>query len=49
MEWNVPAARAKMNEDSTSSTVKWILKDNATGKQLSRANILEMKTGDIKR
>lgn len=49
IEWNQPAAKAKMNEDSTPSTVKWILKDNATGKELNRTNILEMHTGDVKK
>jgi suppressor of ftsI len=50
IEWNVPPAKAKMNEDSTPATVNWILKDNATGKQLNRSNnILEMKLGDIKK
>ena len=50
VEWNVPSVKTKMNEDSTPATVKWILKDNATGKQLNRSdNILEMKLGDIKK
>lgn len=50
IEWNVSPAKAKMNEDSTPTTVSWILKDNATGKQLNRSNnILEMKLGDIKK
>ena len=50
IEWNVPPAKTKMNEDSTPATVNWILKDNATGKQLNRSNnILEMKLGDIKK
>jgi len=49
IEWNVPSAKVKMNENSTPATVNWILKDNATGKQLNRTNILEMKTGDIKK
>src|SRR6476469_8970772 len=47
VEWNVPSAKIKMNEISTPATVSWILKDNATGKQLNRTNILEMKLGDI--
>ena len=49
VEWNVPSAKIKMNEISTPATVSWILKDNATGKQLNRTNILEMKLGDIKK
>ncbi|MDP9288686.1 MAG: multicopper oxidase family protein [Thermoproteota archaeon] len=49
IEWNVPPAKVKMNEDSTPATVNWILKDNATGKQLNCTNIIEMKTGDIKK
>jgi suppressor of ftsI len=50
IEWNVPSAKVKMNDDSTPATVSWILKDNATGKQLDRSNnILEMKLGDIKK
>ena len=40
-------AKIKMNEISTPATISWILKDNATGKQLNRTNILEMKLGDI--
>jgi FtsP/CotA-like multicopper oxidase with cupredoxin domain len=50
IEWNVAPAKVKMNEKSTPATVDWILKDNATGKQLNITNnILEMKLGDIKK
>ena len=50
IEWNVPSAKVKRNDDSTPATVSWILKDNATGKQLDRSNnIIEMKLGDIKK
>jgi suppressor of ftsI len=50
IEWNVAPAKVKMNEMSTPATVDWILKDNATGKQLNMTNnILEMKLGDIKK
>ena len=50
IEWNVAPAKVKMNEKSTPATVNWILKDNATGKQLNITNnILEMKLGDIKK
>ena len=50
IEWNVAPAKVKMNEKSTPATVDWILKDNATGKQLNITNnILQMKLGDIKK
>lgn len=50
IEWDVPPAKVKMNEDSTPATVDWILKNDATGKQLNVTNnTLQMKLGDIKK
>lgn len=46
IEWDVPEEKARMNENSTPDTVKWILKNNATGNE---NETLAMKTGEIKK
>jgi suppressor of ftsI len=48
IEWNVPKYDGEMNTDSTLDTVKWILKDNSTGKDLPN-NTITMKLGDVKK
>lgn len=48
IEWDVGKAKVKMNEESTPETVRWILRDNATGDKNQNIT-MEMKTGDIKK
>jgi suppressor of ftsI len=40
--------KVKMNEGSTPDTVRWILKDNSTGKE-NRNNTITMKTGEVEK
>jgi len=47
IEWNLPKDD-EMNADSIPDTVKWILKDNSTGKDLHN-NTITMKLGDVKK
>lgn len=48
IEWDVSKDKFEMNADSTPDTVRWILKNNATGKE-NQDNILEIKKGEIKK
>lgn len=48
IEWDVSEAKLMMNQDSINDTVRWILKDNATGKENLDFG-LRIKDGDFKK